>query len=409
MGNSEQMTGPAEWMRDVPDGADQNAGTVLKLLHAVRIQLGMEVAWTSEFVDSQQFFRFVDAQAGAPAPTVGSSSPLSGSYCARVLDGRMPAINRDARHAPETALLDVTRELQIGSYLGVPLLGVDGTVSGMLCAISRTATPSLSERDLHTLRLLAELLHDVQVRALDDAAVRRLREQLLSDLHRAIEGHGRWPVVQPIFDARTGTLVALEGLSRFDSERTPARWFDAAARAGLSAELELAAAESVLDLLRDGRTVPDGVAVSVNLSPATALNADLAALLHGVDLARVIVEITEHHPVSDYAGFCAFLAPWRARGLRLAVDDAGAGYASLQHVLMCEPDWIKLDIALIRGVDVDPVRKALLRAVIAFAVEAGIKVVAEGVETEPERDALCELGVDLLQGFLLGHPAKPQP
>ncbi len=400
-----QAAAPA-WLQHASSAADQSADSVQQLLHAVRTQLGMEVAWTSDFVSSEQVFRFVDAEPGATAPAVGDTAPMSGSFCARVLDGRVPALIPNARLDPALALLEITRELEIGCYLGAPLLAPDGSVSGMLCLTSRAPMPALDERDLATVKLLAQLLHDLQVRALDEASVQARRQELVDDLQCVIAGESRWAVLQPIVDVRTGDVVAVEGLSRFSSERTPAEWFDAASRLGLGPELELAAAGSVLDLLRDG-LVRDGVAVCVNISPRTLLSADLGALLRGLDPSRLVLELTEHEPVHDYAELAAVLAPWRARGLRIAVDDAGAGYASLQHVLMCRPDLVKLDMALVRGVDADPVRRALVDAVATFARGAGMQVVAEGVETEGERAELVGLGVTQLQGFLLGAPTAP--
>jgi EAL domain-containing protein (putative c-di-GMP-specific phosphodiesterase class I) len=394
------------WLHDVVRSAEGHADAVRQLLHAVRTHLGMELAWTSEFVGSEQVFRFVDADPDVPAPEVGSCLPLSGSYCARVLDGRVPALIPESRSEPATALLEVTRDLHIGSYVGVPLLAADGSVAGMLCATSRTSMPTLSERDVQTMRLLAQLLHDLQLRALDESAVRQERARLLAELHGLIEGDGRWPVLQPIVDVTSGRPVLYEGLMRFRSSYTPAQWFDVATRSGLTTELELAAARSVLDLLRVGR-VPDGATVSVNLSPATVVAADLATLLAGLDPGRVVLEVTEHHEVHDYEALRVALAPWRARGLRLAVDDAGAGYASLKHVLLCAPDLVKLDMALVRGIGGDRVRQALVRAVLGFCCEAGMTVVAEGVESEDERAALVALGVPLLQGYLLGRPSEP--
>lgn len=392
-----------QWLHTVAEAAADHGSAVRQLLHAVRVHLGMQVAWTSEFVGSTQVFRYVDAEPGAVGPQVGAAAPLSGSFCARVLDGRVPPLIPDARHEPATALLDITAELQIGSYVGVPLVSVDGSVTGMLCAVSSAPSPALGERELATLRLLAQLLHDLQRRALDESTVVSTRRRLHDELTCAIAGQGRTVALQPIVEAATGQVVILEGLSRFASERTPAQWFDAAARAGLSAQLELAAARTVLDLLADG-SVPDRVAVAVNLSPATILEAELAVLLDGVDVNRLVVEVTEHQPVVDYDALAAALAPWRAEGLRLAIDDAGAGFASLRHVLMCAPDLVKLDMTLVRGVDTDPVRRALMSAVLVFADGQGIKVVAEGVETEGERATLVDLGVPLLQGYLLGRP-----
>ena len=400
---------PGTWLHEAAERAQEQSRAghgdpVQQLLHAVRVQLGMELAWTSEFANGEQVFRYVDAESGVTAPAVGSRSPLVGSYCARVLDGRAPSLIPDARREPAVAVLDVTHELQIGSYVGAPLVGPDGTVSGMLCATSRGPVPTLGERDLATLRLLAQLLHDLQLRALDEAAVAAGRARLVEELTATIGGAGRWPVVQPVVDARSGDVVFFEGLTRFASDRTPAEWFDAARRAGLDAELELAAAASVLDLLREDR-LPAGVPVSVNLSPRAVLAADLNQLFAGLDPTSLVVELTERHPVEDYGALGDLLDPWRGLGLRLAVDDTGAGYAGLQHVLMCAPDLLKLDMALVRGVDVDPVRRALLGAVLLFASETGVDVVAEGVETEGERRALVDLGVPYLQGYLLGEPS----
>ena len=119
---------------------------------------------------------------------------------------------------------------------------------------------------------------------------------------------------------------------------------------------------------------------------------------------HVVVEITEHDPVEDYAALNAALAPLRAAGARIAVDDTGAGFASMRHVLELHPDIIKIDLAIVQGVDVDPGRGALAGMLASFAGALGILVVAEGVETPVQRDRLLELGVVLGQGDLLGRP-----
>src|SRR5688500_7021576 len=134
---TEQAQTSLAWLDDLGRAADDAASSVQQLLHAVRTQLGMEVAWTSDFVAAEQVFRFVDAEPGAAAPAVGGRAPMSGSFCARVLDGRVPPLIPNARLDPSLALLEITRELQIGSYLGAPLLGPDGSVAGMLCLTSR--------------------------------------------------------------------------------------------------------------------------------------------------------------------------------------------------------------------------------------------------------------------------------
>jgi EAL domain-containing protein (putative c-di-GMP-specific phosphodiesterase class I) len=127
-------------------------------------------------------------------------------------------------------------------------------------------------------------------------------------------------------------------------------------------------------------------------------------MLEGAPLKRIVLEITEHESVDDYAKLGAALAPLRERGLRVAVDDAGAGYASFRHILKLEPDVIKLDISITRDIDTQISRRALAAALIRFAEETGSRIVAEGVETEAELAVLRELRVNKAQGFLIGRP-----
>lgn len=407
----------------VPEDLYRDA--VHRLLAIVRTQLGMQVAWVSEFVGAQQVLRFVDAEHGAQAPAEGLRLPLGGSFCSRVLDGRFPALIPDAGAVPEAALLDVTAQLHIGSYVGVPLLGPEGAAVGMLCAISDRPAPSLSDRDVASLRLLADLLHDLQRRARTAAQTAQEQDRLRFVLTAVIGGRGRHPVLQPIVDLRTGRAVAAEGLTRFTlpspaqppvtspaattaTTRSAAQWFDDASRLGLGPALELATAASVLDLL-DGGQVPDHVALTVNLAPQTLLCPGLHELLAGRTLPRIVVELTEHVPVLDYDRLAGTLRPYRDRGLRIAVDDAGAGYSSLRHVLALDPDLVKVDMALTRGADGDLARRALISSLVRFTATVGCVLVAEGVETEAELHALSGCGVTHAQGFLLGGPsARPR-
>ena len=389
------------------------ADAVHRLLAVVRTQLGMAVAWVSEFVGGDQVLRYVDAAEGAEAPAEGTRLPLGGSFCARVLDGRFPARIPDVRAEPDAALLDVTTQLHIGAYVGVPLMGAHGVPVGMLCAVDGDARTDLSERDEAALRLLAGLLHDLQRRALSDASALEGHQRLQRCVRDVVAGIGRHAVLQPIVDLVRGRAVAAEGLTRFTASspaegtgvtRSPAQWFDDAGRLGLREQLELAAANAVLDLLEP--VVPDDVAVTVNLSPATLTGGGLASLLDGRPLERIVVEVTEHAPVTDYAALAAVLDPYRAAGLRLAVDDAGAGYSSLQHVLAIRPDLIKVDMVLIRGADQDLARRTLLTALADFAEATECRLVAEGVETEGELRAVAGCGVHLAQGYHLARPSR---
>lgn len=383
------------------DGGYEAACT--RLLHLLRRHVGMEVGWTSEFLGSDQVFRIVDSDDRALAPPVGARTPLSDAYCSRVLNGTMPPLIPNAQDEPLAVWLDVTFALHIGSYLGVPLHGTDGTPNGMLCLISRGPSPALDERALTTARLVAQVVDDLHHRVLGEDAVRRERADLHARLTRVCSGEGRDAVFQPIVDLGTGSAVAVEALTRFaDPCRTTAGWFAAAQGLGLGRELEVAAARSALRHLADdgGPQLP----IAVNLSPDVVVQA-MDDVFAGVEVSRVVLELTEHRPVADYDELERVLAPYRAAGLRVAVDDTGAGYASMSHVLRLRPDLLKIDMSLVRDVDADPVRQALIGALVRFGAVAGVGVVAEGIETRDELAALVELGVRLGQGYYLERPS----
>lgn len=212
-------------------------------------------------------------------------------------------------------------------------------------------------------------------------------------------------VFQPIVDLTSGEVVGMEALSRFSVEplRSPDKWFAEAAEVGLGMELELMAIDRALELIR---RMPNGAFLSVNASPqliASGVLMKTGVVRYG---SQVVVEVTEHARIDDYAPLNQSLAQLRSRGIRFAVDDAGAGFASLQHILKLQPDLIKLDITITRGIDADPIRRALTASLVMFGDEVGARLVAEGIETEAEQTTLCSLGVHLGQGYRLGRPAS---
>jgi EAL domain-containing protein (putative c-di-GMP-specific phosphodiesterase class I) len=127
------------------------------------------------------------------------------------------------------------------------------------------------------------------------------------------------------------------------------------------------------------------------------------ALLRATD-RELVLEITEHAPIEDYPRLADALVTLRHHA-RLAVDDAGAGYAGLRHILEVQPQFVKLDISLVRAVDKDAARRAMIGGMVAFARDAGCALIAEGIETPGELATLQELGVRFGQGYLLGRPA----
>lgn len=211
-------------------------------------------------------------------------------------------------------------------------------------------------------------------------------------------------VLQPIVRLDTREAVGYEALARFrmDPQRPPNEWFTEAWSLGLGVHLEVAALRSALSLLPD---IPSGY-LSVNLSPATMLSPLFREAISSLPADRLVLELTEHVPVSEYGPLADAIADLRDRGIRIAVDDAGAGYASLRHLIRLEPDVIKLDITLVRGIDENPLLRTIASALIRFGNESGAAVVAEGIETTHELEALRDAGASFGQGFLF---ALPQP
>lgn len=369
------------------------------MLRAVRLHLGMEVAFISEFSGGRRVFRHVDCAADAAGVRAGKADPLEETCCARVVDGRLPQLMRDAREVPAAAAVPAVRELPVGAHLSVPIRLADGTVYGTFCCFSRAPDHSLNERDLAMMSVLAELAGEEIER---DLAARRRHDEIVARIRSLLEGDAISPVYQPIFDLERGSVAGFECLSRFPSppRQGPDVWFAEAASVGLGEELELRALERALPALR----ALDGVYLSLNVSPRLPAQR-LADLLADRPAERLVLEITEHEVVEEYDRLSATLQPLRERGARVAVDDAGAGYASFRHILRLRPDYIKLDLSLTRNIHCDPARRALAVALIGFARDTGSRIVAEGVETQEELAVLRALGVAKAQGYLLGRPA----
>jgi EAL domain-containing protein (putative c-di-GMP-specific phosphodiesterase class I)/CheY-like chemotaxis protein len=235
-----------------------------------------------------------------------------------------------------------------------------------------------------------------------EAELRRNRSELMRGV---VQGGGITMMFQPIVDLRTFEIVGVEALARFGGRplRPPNVWFEEAAHVGMRIDLELATARAALA----GREHLAGSAyMAVNISPETAVSPSFPIFMSEEPLEGVVFEISEHARVEDYDELNAVLVELRARGGRLAIDDAGAGFASLQHILRLSPDLIKLDMGLTRHIDTDPARRALASALTAFADDIGAGLIAEGIETAGELDALRGLNVAFGQGFHLGKPSS---
>ena len=202
-----------------------------------------------------------------------------------------------------------------------------------------------------------------------------------------------------------GTVVGFEALARIAEPplRPPDHWFREATEVGLGTELELRAVERGVHALE---SLSAEMFVTVNMSADVAITDALVECLAGVPAERVVVELTEHAHIDDYTRTLEALGQLRQQGFRIAVDDAGAGYSSLQHILMLRPDIVKLDRSLIAGIDTDRAKRALTKSMVGFVAEIAAVLIAEGIEEPEELAVLRDLGVEWGQGYYLGRPGQ---
>jgi EAL domain-containing protein (putative c-di-GMP-specific phosphodiesterase class I)/CheY-like chemotaxis protein len=298
-----------------------------------------------------------------------------------------------------SALADHATVVQVLEHGAVGYL-LKGTPPAEIRAAIKRAADGLETLSPEVLSLLVrDLATDLRGKEMAAAEV----EARAARITRAVSGRGWHLVYQPIAELETRTVVGFEALTRFTMppERPPDAWFKEAAAVGLGVELELVVVESAL---RSLRRLPVDTYLSLNVSHRTALSQELVTLLRPRDPEQIVVEITEHERVDDYEDLGTALGLLRKLGVRVAIDDAGAGFASLRHILDIRPDVIKLDVGLTRGIDVDAGRRALAAALISFGDQMGVQIVAEGIETTEELEILRGLGARYGQGYYLGRP-----
>ena len=248
-----------------------------------------------------------------------------------------------------------------------------GSVDEVLASIDRAVAGQASLSVEVAGEVMDELAAHLQARSREEERRREARERI----QQAIGAEDILEVVfQPLIELRTRAVVGAEALSRFRTtpHRAPDAWFAEAVGVDLGLELELAAIRRAVSLLPE---LPPGVHLAVNGSPAVFTSDRFADLITTQIARRLVIEVTEHAPIGDYQSLTSALAPVRARGVRLAIDDAGAGFASLQHILRLGPEFIKLDMGLIRGIHRDRSQQALAAGLISFAEKIGATIVAD--------------------------------
>lgn len=376
-------------------------GSIDRILHAVRVHLGTEIAFVSRYVENnEKELTHVDSDLDLPMGP-GFRDPRENSYCWHIAEGRLPELIQDPADHPFTGTMAITEFLPVGCHLNTPLRLSDGTLYGSFCCLSRNPDRTMTQRDVDVLRAFAAL------------AVERIEEHLEKDqranrldarISKLIDSSGMQIVQQPIHSIRAGKPVGVECLARFPDAmmRGPDKWFNEAAEIGRGVELELLAVQCALASVD---LIPSEFYVSVNASPEAIMSGALEPILEMVGRSNIVIEVTEHQQVGDFAALRKALEPI-SRYARIAIDDVGSGYAGLRHLVDLSPDLLKLDMSLTRDIHEDVARRALVGAMVRFAEAIGSKLIAEGIEYAAEASVLQDLGVEYGQGYLY---AKPMP
>ena len=378
-------------------GLDRGRIGIERAVELAQRHLELDVAYVAEHTGGRQIYRAIAGDGASFKMALGDGPPVETTYCHQLVTDEIANVVQDTRSEPAVARLPITRDARIGAYIGVPLRLFDDTLYGTFCCLNHAADPTLDGRELRFMSMLSELI-------VADLNEQRRAEVLRSEIEELIEAEDVHVAYQPIVDLRTEQCIGLEALARFPSHfGEPQEAFGASADVGLSLELERLVVRRAWELLD---RLDEAQFLALNLTPASLLTLARRANERGdVPVDRLVIEVTEHAAIDSYGALRAELEPLRRRGLRLAVDDAGAGYASLRHILELRPDFIKLDRSLCDGVGSDHARRVAVRGLVLLARDIGATVVAEGIEAPSDLRTIRELGIDAAQGYLLGEPS----
>ena len=374
---------------------------LLRLVHLVRKHLNMQVAFIAKFENGRRIFQSIDSSLQQCPISIGQYDLEEDTYCRKIADNNLDPIINDTNKNDITKNMGVTKALNIGSYIGLPIILSSGKVYGTFCCFSDKHDDSLNDRDISYLGLIAEIAGEL-------IEERELKQQVYLDhkyeIEQIIKTNNICMYFQPIFCLQTNRIKGFESLSRFFTQpyKTPDIWFKSAAKVGLGEALEVLALQNVIHSLE---YFCKDTYISINTSPEHIMSGVLFKKLAHIDCSNIVIEITEHSPIYDYQVMRDCLKPLREKGIRLAIDDVGAGYSSFQHILELEADIIKLDISLTQNINKDRTKFLLAKALLGFANAINCTVIAEGIENKHELTTLKELGINNIQGYFIGKPA----
>lgn len=381
---------------------ERSSDCVSNALKAVREFLDMEVAFVSAFDKDVRRFTHVDTSLETPPLRAGTCMGIADGYCQKVVCGRLPQLIPDTSKVPDAMTIPETLQLPIRAHASVPLIFSDGSIYGTFCCFSSNPDPTLNERDLKVMKTVASM---VAFHIEADIEANRKNSEKRSRIKQAIENGQPLVQYQPVIDLRTGHVVGAEALGRFKSDPplSPDQWFSDATDVNLRSELETAAIKNALAGFTTALSETN-LYLAVNIGPLLSMEGGLVDIFAGFPMDRLLIEITEHDIIRDYSLLERFLNPLRTGGAKLAVDDVGAGFANMRHIMKLRPDTIKLDRSMTDSITSDALQKAMIAGIMEFSRHTGTIVLAEGIETEEQNETLRISGVHMGQGYLLGRP-----
>jgi EAL domain-containing protein (putative c-di-GMP-specific phosphodiesterase class I)/CheY-like chemotaxis protein len=252
----------------------------------------------------------------------------------------------------------------------------------------------------------------VRREAADALEVRRIGDRAGLEARYASGIEKLWIATQPVLSWRARSVYAYEALLRTDEPalRNPADFVEAAERLGRTSELGRAIRRRLRAALPE---LPSGARLFINLHPMDLVDEELGAKDGALTpfASRIVLEVTERATLDEVHGLADAVARLRALGYRIALDDLGAGYAGLSSFALLEPEIVKVDMSLVRGIHASPMKQKLFQSFRSLCEELAVEIIAEGVELAEERDCLARLGGDLFQGYLFARPARgfPEP
>ena len=381
------------------DEAFSSDSLIAGFLRSAREHLRLEIGFIARWIDGEEReITHVDTTLDLPLGP-GFRQHRDETYCWHVLNGRLPEMIADSADYEQAQQLHITSALPVGCHFSVPIRFSDGTVWGSFCVLGRNPDSTMNPRDLAILDSFASMATD----RIEELVCADSRQQAArSRVTDMFDGDAVTIYQQPIHVIETSEPAGVECLARFPdvNKRGPGAWFEDAEALGLGEELEMTAVRGALETLGN---VPDGFFASVKAPARAVASGAVRKALDACDTGNIVITLTQYQRHDNLDALVTQAEAFRPE-TKIAVDAVGGDLASLRLVEAIKPDFIKLDMALTRGIAKSSASRAMVSAVVELARTYGATVIAEGIEEASEAATMQGLGVTLGQGYLFARP-----